>query len=395
MPTKSQHAEKQRRCPNCRETKSFPERNECCSNKCQLEWRAKKQQADVRKQARTDQGLRAILLERLKTGKPLDLDLTVDEVDRAPASVLCALDALRGEGHNIDLAAASRGKVILSGDIRPGSVDPHIVHDVADYKNGHHKFGALGDNHLGSKHERLDVLNAAYDMYEAEGIKVVYNTGNWIEGECRLNYHDIHVFGLDDQIDYWIENYPQRKGIVTYYVAGDDHEGWYQKRERIEVGRYAQLRAERAGRHDLKYLGYVEADVHFKTPLGSSWMKVMHPGGGSAYAISYTEQKIVEAFQGGEKPHILLLGHYHKFSHGYPREVHTVQTGCTVDQSVFMRKQKIQAHVGFCVVRMNQAPEGHINRFQVEFLPFYDRGFYAKRRNFSAEPSVHANPDKG
>ena len=104
----------------------------------------------------------------------------------------------------------------------------------------------------------------------------------------------------------------------------------------------------------------------------------MHPGGGSAYAISYTAQKIVESLQGGEKPHFMLLGHYHKFNQGYPREVHTVQGGTTQDQTPFMRKQKIQAHVGFCIIRFHQAETGEINRFNVEWVPFYDKGFYEK-----------------
>jgi hypothetical protein len=55
---------------------------------------------------------------------------------------------------------------------------------------------------------------------------------------------------------------------------------------------------------------------------------------------------------------------------------------CSVDQSIFMRKQKIQAMVGFTLCRLNQNDDGTVNRFQVEWFPFYDRGFYAKKRNF-------------
>ncbi|MEN6603783.1 MAG: hypothetical protein ABFD86_15340, partial [Bryobacteraceae bacterium] len=253
---------------------------------------------------------------------------------------------------------------------------------LADFKGGWRSFGATGDNHLGSKHERLDALNTLYDIFADEGITEVYNTGNWIEGESRVNKHDIKVFGLDGQIDYWVQNYPQRKGITTYYVAGDDHEGWYQQREGMNIGRHAQWAAEHSGRTDLKFLGYVEADIELKTPGGSGWMKIMHPGGGAAYALSYAPQKIVESFQGGEKPRVLLLGHYHKFDFCYPREVYTVQTGCTVDQSIFMRKNKIQAHVGGCVVRINQSADGIINRCQAEFISFFDRDFYGNKRVF-------------
>jgi len=109
-------------------------------------------------------------------------------------------------------------------------------------------------------------------------------------------------------------------------------------------------------------------------------MRVVHPGGGSAYAISYTDQKRVESYQGGEKPSIELVGHYHKYNVGYPREVTTVQAGCTCDQTLFMRKKRLQAMVGFLIVEIQQdKSDGHIDRVRHEFFPFFDRGFYERR----------------
>jgi len=243
-----------------------------------------------------------------------------------------------------------------------------------------HIFGFITDNHLCNKHSRLDVLRAGYDHFEREGITTVYNAGNWIDGEHRFNKGELVTApGMDRQIEYLIDKYPQKRGITTFYIAGDDHEGWYQQREGIEIGRYAQLSAEKAGRQDLRYLGYAECDVALKCGSGESVMRVVHPGGGSAYAISYTDQKLVESYQGGEKPQILLVGHYHKFNVGYPREVHTVQGGCTTDQSLFMRKKRLQAHVGFSVIKIRQREDGAVDRFAVEWFPFYDRGYYEHR----------------
>lgn len=243
-----------------------------------------------------------------------------------------------------------------------------------------HVFGFVTDNHLCNRHSRLDVLNAAYDHFERLGIKRVYNAGNWIDGEARFNKTELIVApGLDNQLDYMIDKYPIKDGIETHYIAGSDHEGWHQEREGIEVGKYLQNRSEDQGRHDLKYLGYGEADIKLSFGQGSSVMRVVHPGGGSAYAISYTDQKRVESYQGGEKPQIELVGHYHKFNYGYPREVHTVQGGCTTDQSLFMRKKRLQAHVGYSIIRIKQGDGGEVTGFQVQWNPFFDRGFYEKR----------------
>ena len=263
----------------------------------------------------------------------------------------------------------------------PETIEKTVTPIVATDDIWNHRFGIVGDNHLCNKHSRLDVLNAAYDVFEREGIVNVLNGGNWIDGEHRFTKPECIVRpGMDAQIDYMLENYPQRKGITTHYIAGDDHEGWYQQRECIEIGRYLQMRAEAGGRQDLKYLGYAEADIELKSPGGSITARLVHPGGGSAYATSYTDQKRVESYQGGEKPQIEIAAHYHKYNVGYPREVYTVQSACTCDQTLFMRKKRLQAHVGFLILEIQQdRTDGHLVRARHEFFPFYDRGYYEKR----------------
>lgn len=252
--------------------------------------------------------------------------------------------------------------------------------NVVAMSTGFHKFGVCGDNHLCSRYERLDILNALYDLYEAEGITTVYNTGNWIEGEARFNKQDINTHGMGNQVDYFVKNYPQRKGITTYFIAGDDHEGWYLQREGIDIGKFAEIQAREAGRTDLVYLGYMEADITIKSPnnKGKTTIRVVHPGGGSSYAVSYSIQKLIESYQGGEKPDILLAGHYHKADYMFCRGVHAIQTACTVDQSPFMRKKKLAAHLGGWIAEFSTDNNGAITRFKQEFIPFYDNAYYKK-----------------
>lgn len=240
------------------------------------------------------------------------------------------------------------------------------------------QFGFTADNHLCSHYERLDLLNLLYDIYEKEGIQTVYNAGNWIDGEARFNKNEIHVKGMTKQIEYAVKNYPYRKGIETHFVSGDDHEGWYNQREGINIGEYFQMKREQAGMFDLKHLGYLEADIALNDESfeHQSWLRVLHPGGGSAYATSYAAQKIIESLQGGEKPNILLIGHYHKLLYAYIRNVHTIQCGTTSDQSLFMRKQKIEAHVGGGIVTLFRAPDGIINGCSVRFITAFDKKFY-------------------
>lgn len=251
-------------------------------------------------------------------------------------------------------------------------------------------FGCTSDNHLCNKNSRLDVLNDLYDRFAKAKVQAVLNAGNWIDGEARFNKHELLVHGMDNQLAYLAENYPQRKGIKTYAVSGDDHEGWYAQREGVDIGRYAEMKMTDAGRDDWVDLGYMESHirlVNHKTGLASI-LAVVHPGGGSAYAISYTVQKIVESLDGGEKPAVGLYGHYHKLMCANVRNVWAVQTGCTEDQTTFMRKKKIDAHVGGLILGLEQDPNtGAIIGCTPQMFRYFVKGYYQNRWNLAGNVS--------
>ncbi len=640
--SKAIHRTATRRCPGCGKVSSYQTRSETCDPSCALRIRYGKGPLIDETFEKKVCAFFEKSIKDAKGGKISLADLCL-EFDRSPQAINTAVESLVNQGFGFQVVD---GEYKLSREVTMGTRNEavKIYHKVEDYNGGWRKFGACGDFHFGSLHERIDVVHSLYDIYESEGCTEVFNTGNWIEGECRLNYGDIGVFGMDDQIAHALKHWPRKEGMITYFVAGDDHEGWWQKSTRIVIGRHFEQMAREAGRDDLRYIGYQEGHVEFPTKEGKAHMIVMHPGGGSAYAESYAPQKIAEcvpldaeiltrvgwkkhdqltlgepvlgydlrtgrcdwtsldgvnvyadqeiveykndqfvvectrnhrwvmhqhrragpnpnsvnpqpykkvseclttidaaapswvrsfitqaapgpegpgasfpnrldiidragaveivlemtraqrqafifgmmvgegslggagftpmftqnpgpvhdafivacvlegqatgisrhcrkningdvhtclrttllkkpyrqvnslretasrrgpvwcpttglgtwvmrqgdivtltgnSFQEGEKPDICLLGHYHKMNYGLHRGIHMVQTGTCQDQSSFMRKQKIKAAVGGTLVEMNQAPEGHINRFKPEFFTYFDRGFYGKaRRHF-------------
>lgn len=322
------------------------------------------------------------IIEMLKK-KPMPVDVIAKQLAIPSKTVRLLLTEIKEDKYNLQL----NGENYEISNIFP--IGKKAKLDYRHWKHNKFKFGAIADTHLGSDFERLDVLNTLYDIFADEGIDTVYHGGNYIDGECKFNKYEIHTHGLTPQIEYMIENYPKRDGITTYIISGDDHEGWFAQREKINIGEYMEMKARRAGRNDLIDMGYLECDIELegvpdanKQVDGHAWMRLMHGGGGTAYAVSYTPQKIVESLQGGEKPSVLLLGHYHKFDHCYPREVHTIQLGCTQDQTKFMRKKKLQAMVGGCIIELNQAADGTINRCKVEFISFFDKGFYKGKTKY-------------
>lgn len=159
------------------------------------------------------------------------------DIDR----VVAALESMEGSG--VNLVHGPRGYEIQA----PAPSLAHEIIDVKKFNKGQHLYGVTGDNHLCSRYERLDVLNALFDIWQSQGVKVVYQCGNIIDGEARFNRQDLKVHGLKGQIDYLIDNWPSRPGMVTKFITGDDHEGWYIQNAGFDVGEMIEDAARRAG----------------------------------------------------------------------------------------------------------------------------------------------------
>ncbi len=262
------------------------------------------------------------------------------------------------------------GKLISLSSPPSGRLDIEILGDHG------HKFGLVSDTHLACKEERLKELHLQYDLFVKEKITKVFHAGNIVDGYAeRLNGASVICSTVDGQVQYVIDNYPRRDGITTYFITGDDHESWFSRG--FNFGKYLMDEAIKQGRTDLVYIGHVEADVELRTPGGSAIMKVQHPGGGSSYARSYTQQKTIESFEGGEKPAILIQGHYHVSNFMQDRNIYVVSMPGFQDQTIFARKKRLRMEVGGAIIEFWQNPhDGSVTRCKVEFNRYFDRGYY-------------------
>jgi predicted phosphodiesterase len=233
------------------------------------------------------------------------------------------------------------------------------------YQGKWYRFGFVTDTQLGSKYEKLDLLNAAYKVFRNEGIQVVLHAGDLLDGEkmYRGQEYELHTHGFKNQVAYAVQHYPKFKGMVTYFILGN-HDLSFYKRAGAEVG---EAIAEK--RKDMIYLGQEEADVS----LNDIKIRLVHPSSGTAYAISYKIQKYIESLSGGQKPHIMLFGHYHK-SEFLPcyRSVFAIQGGCLQGQTAFMRRMSISAHIGFWICEFLVDNVGSLVRFKAEFFAYYE-----------------------
>lgn len=226
------------------------------------------------------------------------------------------------------------------------------------------RFAIMGDTQFGSKYAQITYLHDFYDLCEKEGIHDVYHTGDITDGiKMRPGHeYELYLISADEMRDDVVRNYPKREGITTHFITGN-HDASLYKHVGYDIGQaIANLRP------DMKYLGRDCAVVNL-TP--NCTLELRHPWDGTAYAISYKIQKMIEAMESDSKPNILAVGHYHKAEYLFYRNVHALQTGCFQGQTPFTRGKGISVHTGGYIVTIHVDKDGTIRRFCPEFIPFY------------------------
>jgi DNA polymerase II small subunit/DNA polymerase delta subunit B len=205
-------------------------------------------------------------------------------------------------------------------------------------------------------------------MFEREGISNVYVAGDLLAGGkmYRGQEFELWAHGADAQIDLAVNSWPEKKDMTTHFITGN-HDLSFYKTAGVDVGhRLQELRS------DFNYLGREEADIVFNTEQGTARMRLVHPGKGTAYALSYQPQKYIEALEGGKKPHVICMGHYHK-AEKLPqyRNIYLIQTGCIEAQTPFMRRNNISAHCGFWIIKFMINEAKMVSRFKSEFVSWF------------------------
>jgi len=227
-----------------------------------------------------------------------------------------------------------------------------------------HKFGYVTDTHIGSLFSDLDLLETAYNIFKKNGITTVFHSGDLVDGMKIYKGQDFELsaVGEDSQINLVEERYPRKDGITTYFIAGN-HDRSFWKLSGSDIGPKIQDK-----RPDLQYLGHQEANIILGDGDNTATIRLIHPDGGSAYAISYKAQRYIAELQSGTKPDILLIGHYHKAEVLFYRGVISVQGGTCQHQTPFMRGKSLAAAMGFWTIDVTVGPNRIID-FSPKFYP--------------------------
>ena len=202
------------------------------------------------------------------------------------------------------------------------------------------KIGIISDTHIGSKYFNQKIWDDAVHVFNTEKVDAIYHPGDIIEGMSNREGHiyELEILGTTKQMD--------RAGELInlfnspfFYITGN-HDEWSKKKsdQGLEVGPELEKRLKRG-----KFLGEYEADV--KLAPGVT-MRLTHEGQ-TAYALSYSIQKRINALAGGTKPDIMFNGHLHKMLYMFYRNIHAFESGSTQEQTPFARMKGSPSMTGF------------------------------------------------
>lgn len=212
--------------------------------------------------------------------------------------------------------------------------------------------GIVSDTHIGSIHQQVTYLKHFYKLCEKAKVQKILHCGDLVEGngkQWRGQMYQMFIHGADAQLRYAAKIYPRARGIKTY-VTGGQHDYCFWKSDGTDI-----LEGLAKKRRDIEYLGMFGAYIS----IGNIKIYMMHGDGGVAYARSYKLQKIIEQIAPENKPHILVMGHFHCPSYiPMYRNVEGFQLSCFQSQTPYMKRKGLYPAIGGIILTIYPNEKG-------------------------------------
>jgi len=223
----------------------------------------------------------------------------------------------------------------------------------------HTELCVVSDTHFGNIHQQLHFLNEIYEEAYKRGITTILHCGDLVDGNYTNRPEQPRqqfLHGFDEQIGYVVNMYPQINGITTNFILGSHDETHY-KNDQATAGFWIPQ-----CRKDMIYLGQDTASIN----INKIKITLDHPGGGSSNSVSYQLQKRIELLEVGNKPKILLTGHYHKSYVFVYRNVRGILVGSCCDTTQFQHKKGLSNAIGAYFLDIYSDKNGNIIYFEPE-----------------------------
>lgn len=254
----------------------------------------------------------------------------------------------------------------------PGTVMGRVARSVArlgETRPGRYRLAHVTDLHGGSKHfdgkALLDFLTLAKSM----GVCAVLDTGDNADGAKDVLLPEQREPGMDGQHEELCDIFAAAKLDVPVWAISGNHDGYNDAAIGCDSGAILAVRMRERGvqwHHLGQCLGRVT--VH------GARIELWHGAGGSGTrnAVRRVLNHRAESYVGGDTPHVLLVGHYHRYAQfvAYPEVVFCVSGG------TFQRKRSEFANriahpwdIGGGILSFTVRDDLSVGEFAYEFFP--------------------------
>lgn len=293
-----------------------------------------------------------------------DISTICNVLDLSPKRAEGVIEEALSRGYKI---AAIEDSIVLQKTLAPKIL--RIQNVPIKMIDKEFSFAAISDLHAGSIHmakqELKDFVEYAYGK---RGIRHITISGDVLAGMnmYRGQENELEVHGLPDvmatkQIEILVNTLSKKPDLKYYFITGN-HDLSFLSSYGFDVGE----RIEKI-RPDMVYLGAYTA----RMLLNGVKVELLHPDGGGSYALSYALQKNIESTPAGQKPQILLSGHFHRHFYVYYRSVQALEVATFESASLWLRRKKLYPTVGGWIIKVGLDKDNSIRSFQPEFISYF------------------------
>jgi predicted phosphodiesterase len=254
---------------------------------------------------------------------------------------------------------------------KPAPAVKPVEFDLGRLRGDRVRIGVISDTHFGSKFQQPSLLVEHLRYMKRRKVDVVMVGGDVTDGSTKMHpgfEYELWAHGSDAQVqaaaDVLVPEAQRLK--VPWFFIGGNHDFSHWKSAGVDV--IAQLCRESEW---FRYISPGGANArgsigHLK--FGRLAVQICHPHMGSAYALSYRPQKWIEQLSSENKPHLVLMGNFHKCLQLDYRNVFALLLPSFQAQSAWMASKGISSYIGSCILEVGMEPKGMTPSVQVEWL---------------------------
>lgn len=303
------------------------------------------------------------------TGKSFE-DLC-NKLDLTPKACRALIKRAQKRGYDVAVQAD-----VVQLKAEPDRKDPVKIAHLPAHDAEPLVFAAISDTHFGNELCASEELNSfLHYCYDVHGVRTVLHSGDMMDGELHRGHkYELRQMGFDNQADEALRCLPELPGLDYHFITGNHDYNSYWKAIGMDPGQALEEKAIARGRRDLHHHGKILAQLQFGEGDGAVKVELCHPKkGGGAYARSYPVQQWIErGYEGGDKPHVALLGHHHSYLVMEVRNVVAMQPGCWCWKTPYMQEKGLSPAVGGAIIWVWRDETGF--RFRHEWCRWWPNG---------------------